>query len=88
MAKTMSSRTVDELLASKGIYLDSVRKMADGGFTGRKSFFYRQGNSAEKIAERIKAAIPGVEILEAYDEWKAWPKTSYFVVRFQLPEGI
>ncbi len=78
----MKRKEVLEKLWAAGIHEDRLTAHADGSFTFKRSYYYMMGNSAEKIAEKIKTAIPEVKILEAYDAWKAWPKTSYFVVKF------
>ena len=70
------------VLQEKGIYPDRLIAHKDGSFTVKESYYYRHGQSPEKIADKIKKAIPGVEIIDTEDEWRAWPKTSYFVVKF------
>ena len=70
------------VLQEKGIYPNRLIAHKDGSFTVKKSYFYRFGQSPEKIADKIKKAIPWAEIIDTEDEWRAWPKTSYFVVKF------
>jgi hypothetical protein len=70
-------------LQEEGIYPDRLVKHSDRTFTFKQSYFYQMGNSADKIAEKIKEALPA-EIIEAKDEWKPWPKTSYFTVIFKV----
>ena len=71
-------------LQGKGIYPDRLIAHKDGSFTVKESYYYRHGQSPEKIADKIKKAIPGIEIIDTEDEWRAWPKTSYFVVKFRI----
>lgn len=79
----MTRAKVLGLLYSAGIYEDNLR-LRNGVFTFKRAYFYRHGNSAEKVAERLKKAIPDIEIVETEDQWNSWPKTSYFVVRFKF----
>ena len=71
-------------LQGKGIYPDRLIAHKDGSFTVKESYYYRHGQSPEKIADKIKKAIHGIEIIDTEDEWRAWPKTSYFVVKFRI----
>ena len=70
------------VLQEKGIYPDRLIAHKDGSFTVKESYYYRHGQSPEKIADKIKKAIPWVEIIDTEDEWREWPETSYFVVKF------
>lgn len=86
IAVTLSvpKKIILEELAQKNIHLSKLIKHKDGTYTAKNAYFYRHGETPLKLAHRIAAAIPGAEVLEAYDDWKEWPKTSYFVVRFQI----
>jgi len=85
----MKTAEVKKILEDAGIHADKffVRK---GIFTFKRMFFYTGGNSAYKIAEKIKQALNvniialNVNIVEALDDWQSWPKGSYFVVKFTL----
>ena len=59
----------------------SVRK---GVWTVKRYYFYHIGYSPEKLADKIKSLIPTTKILDCIDDWHAWPKSSYFVVKFAL----
>ena len=78
----MKKAKVVEELEKAGFSTDHITAHKDGSFTWKRSFFYTHGNSARKLAMRMKEALP-ITIVEAYDDWKEWPKTSYFVVRFR-----
>lgn len=82
----MKKDQIKKALEENNIFPDKLTQHKDGTFTFKRSFFYTHGISADIIAEKIKKALPGVVILEAFDDWKEWPKTSYFVVRFTLGE--
>lgn len=74
-------------LHAAGLHPDKLGiRGRDGAVVYRRSYFYRHGGGPEKIAEVILKAIPEATILETHDEWAAWPKTSYFMVAFKVPE--
>lgn len=68
--------------------VDSVSFKRNGTIIAKRAYFYRHGNSPDKVAERLQSDLKKegieIEIVETYDDWKAWPKTSYFVVVFKL----
>lgn len=72
-------------LSKKGLYADSLTK-SKGIWTFKKSYFYRLGQSAEVIAEKIEEALPKAKIVSSNDKWNRWPKRSYFEVKFQWEE--
>ena len=86
MAKLTSTK-ITELLNLGGVHPDSVHT-SKGAFVAKRAYFYRHGMTPEKIAESIVKALNKsglqVTILEANDEWRNWPKTSYFVVKFKV----
>ncbi len=80
----MKRQEVLNKLWDAGIYEDRFMAHKDGSFTYKRSFYYKHGNSSDNIAERITEAIPGAVVLEARDNQRAWPNTSYFVVKFKV----
>jgi len=70
-------------LEKAGFYPDKISIKKDQ-VTVKKGYFYRFGETAEHIAEMVKKAIPEAHILQAQDEWKVWPKNSYFIVKFLI----
>lgn len=56
----------------------------NGSIEFKQSFFFRNGGSADKLAERLTSALAAVgfkmKVVSAEEQWKAWPKTSYWVV--------
>lgn len=70
----------------ESLHMDSLTFGRDGTITAKRGFFYRHGMSAELLAEKIKKALPEAIIIEAYEHWAAWPKDSYWVVKFKMPE--
>lgn len=60
----------------------------DGTVSFKDSFFYRFGktpdNTAQKYLKKLAAAGYSATILEATENWAAWPTTSYMVARFQI----
>ena len=83
MAKTRSLlSTVRETLASTSDSVGFSKK--DSAFVVKRTYFYRHGMTAEKLADHVKTLLPAASVVSARDYWKAWPATSYFEVRFTL----
>lgn len=78
---------IREQLYHAGVSEESVTFSKKGHITAKVAFFYRHGKSHEKLAAAITQHVPDALITEAFEDWKAWPKTSYFVVRFILSSG-
>ena len=78
----MKTAEVRETLEKAGIHSDKFFQRK-GIFTFKRGFFYTHGQSAYKIAEKIKQAL-NAEVVEVLDDWQSWPKDSYFVVKFKL----
>lgn len=55
-------------------------------YIAKRHYFYTHGMTAEKLVAAIKLALPGatVTVIEAADKWHAWPRDSWFEVRFQF----
>jgi hypothetical protein len=68
--------------------IDKLTFKKDGTIEGKRGYFYRHGQSPEKVAEQLKAALAkeGIEIriVNTFDDFKPWPKDSNFVVVFKL----
>ena len=91
MAWTKQAREqVRDRLFRASLPFDTFRFKQDGTVECRHAYFYRHGMSPDKLAEKIKAAIPEAMIVDTEDRWAAWPKTSYFVVVFRVaaPEVV
>ena len=82
---TLNGKTVALDLALKGVSSDKLTMSKDGVFTLRVGFFYTHGRTSEKLAAEIVAAVPGTEVIEHHEAWNAWPKDSYWEVKFRLP---
>ena len=85
MAKKMIfQKFVEENL----IGVDKITRHKDGTFSLKRSFFYRHGMDTNKFYEIISKQLTelGVEFIveETFEDWKPWPKTSYFVVRISV----
>ena len=55
-----------------------------GQFVARWFFYYTHGQNSQHYAEKIKEALPEAVIEDHSMEWNAWPKDSYFEVRFTV----
>ena len=79
-----TKKALTEKLSSVGS--DKVVFHRDGSVTAKHGFFYTHGYHAENFAERIKSAVDGVTVIEAFDDWQPWPKDSYLTVKFTVGE--
>jgi hypothetical protein len=77
----MQKKQIREKLA--GI-ADSIRFKRDGSIEAKHGYFYTHGYTEGKMAAGIKAIFPSTEILSSTNHWAAWPRDSYFYVRFRL----
>ena len=59
----------------------SLRK---GVYTAKWFYFYTHGMTTEKCENKVHKAFPNAEITKSQDCWNAWPKDSWFEVRFTL----
>jgi hypothetical protein len=73
-------------LIQENLKFDKVMFHKDGAVTVKRSYFYTHGYNCDKLAEKIKQLLPTlkIEIIEQDDQFKTWPKTSYFVVKFKV----
>lgn len=76
---------IENTLNEKGLYPDKLT-YRKGVFTYKDSYFYTLGNSPEKLADKIMAALPKITIVDTENQWRRWPKTSWFIVKFSLRE--
>ncbi len=90
--KKLTSGKVLLLLKDAGFHPDKITKRGDV-FIGRWGFFYPHGNSAYKIAAKLKEALPNIEITDTEDVWTPFngfapvSRQSHFQVRFKLNEN-
>lgn len=68
---------------------DVVVFKKDGSIVFKNSYFYHHGRTAENFSSDIKFTLInrlGIDckIVDKYDAWKKWPKTSYFVCVIKL----
>ena len=65
-----------------------TRRSRDNSWLVKVFFFYRHGNSPEKVATQIMETLRKigvkVEVLEKHEYWNQWPKNSWFEVRFKV----
>jgi hypothetical protein len=79
----MNPKQVKEKLV--GIF-DRVSVKKDGTYNARRDYFYRHGSTAQGFGEAVMKVIPGAVLIKAEDNWKAWPKQSFFHVTFRVNE--
>lgn len=59
----------------------SLRK---GVYTAKWSYFYTHGKTVEDYENKVKKEFPNAVITDSSNHWNAWPKDSWFEVRFTL----
>ena len=74
--------------ADATLIVDKITCRASGVIELRRSFFYRHGNTPETLAAKYADYLPdGWEAFDAKEEWREWPKTSYWVVFIRQVEN-
>ena len=66
---------------------EKVTNKKDGTIEVRHSYFYRFGSTPDGMARKLERLMPFAVAVESGDEWAAWPKTSYFMVKLALKSG-
>lgn len=57
----------------------------DGSFTVRSGYFYRsQGLKPEVMLAEVRKAFPQAQVVSVGDFFNAWPRESYFELRFTV----
>jgi hypothetical protein len=60
----------------------------DGSFTVRKTYYFSFGRSTADWSDEVQQFFHDrnieIEIIEADENWNAWPKYSYWRVRFKV----
>jgi len=87
-ASNLRERVRGRLAGENGINEESLVRHKDGSFSVTRGFFYRMGKSEEDLAERLKEALPEATVVEMKEHWRAWPKHSYWQVRFTVPQDL
>jgi hypothetical protein len=68
--------------------IDKLTFKRDGTIEGRRGYFYRHGTTPQGVADNLKSVLAGqgidIDIVDAYDDFKTWPKDSNFVVVFRI----
>jgi len=57
---------------------DHVTFKRDGTIEAKFSYFYRMGNTPKSVCYKLTRAVPGLKVVDAWDDFARWPKTSYF----------
>lgn len=60
-------------------YPDRIIAKKDGTVAVRKTYFYRHGQTAQTWGQKVTVALGDkAHLIEISDNWKDWPKLSYF----------
>lgn len=78
----------DDAVLSTNAHADKIVCHKDGTVSVKRSYFYHNGMTPERWASQVLHSQEGEEAIgsfavaiEKYDDWRAWPAASYFVVR-------
>jgi hypothetical protein len=74
---------MEEKLNEKGFYPDKLT-YSKNVWTFKKSYFYKMGQSADELAAKLTMLLPELVVLSSEDKHARWPKTSYFIVKFEV----
>ena len=84
MKKIIFQKFVEENIMG----VDKIVRHKDGTFSLKKGFFYRHGMDSDKwaniLSERLSKANVNFNIVESFEDWNAWPKDSWFVVKIEV----
>jgi len=75
---------VTNRLQQNGVFPDKLIRKKDGSYEFRKGYFYRHGQTTEQFVAAILRVYPEAKIVDQGDFFNAWPKDSYFMVRFKI----
>jgi|688.fasta_scaffold407146_2 hypothetical protein len=68
--------------------IDKLTFKKDGTIEGKRGYFYKHGQTPDGTAKQLESALKGeginIQVIDAYDDFKPWPKDSNFVVIFKL----
>lgn len=88
MAKSLTAKQVQELLAEHGVYVEDYNlyksRKHKGAYVLREGFFYTHGKTAEDLVAKVLRAFPNAQIINKAEIWQTWPKDSYWEVVFRL----
>jgi hypothetical protein len=84
-ATAKDRRTVESLLEHVA---DRVVCHRDGTISAKRGFFYKHGQTSEGFANKVIKTITGISLVEHFEDWNAWPKDSWFVVKFKIDRPI
>lgn len=79
-----SPKQIKELLSG----VDMVSKNKSGNYIARWTFFYTNGKTSEKYAEKVKSTLPGVKVINSGEHWAPFrggasiQQSSHFWVEF------
>jgi len=66
------------------LYVDKVTCRASGMIELRRHYFYQMGKTPKTFAAEVaKVLLAGWEVFASKNEWRVWPKDSYWVVYIQ-----
>jgi len=79
------NKSVIERLQDKTGYTIGYSNKKDE-YIVKSGYFYTHGFDEDKLAANVLKVIPEAQITDKSNHWNAWPRDSWFEVRFKVPE--
>jgi len=90
MNKGTKKKKITKKFLEENFFFDKVSRTRDGTFKIRKAFFYRGGMTASgwgrKVISQLREAGIDARLVRTEEEWKEWPKTSYFMAEVEIKQ--
>jgi len=83
----MTTKQIKDKLAN---IADTVARNKAGNYVARRGYFFRHGQSADRFAADVAAALPGAVVLNKWDNYAAFSgaaslaRSSHFGVEFRI----
>lgn len=80
MATQFQKQVKKQLEESSDVHPDKIVMKSDGSVEVKRGYFYRHGMDANMWGDKVSKALTiSHKLYNVRDDWKAWPKDSYFV---------
>jgi hypothetical protein len=84
----INKKKLKEVFETEFLGIDKLSFRRDGTIIAKRGYFYKHGNTPDKIADNLKTKLEAhgltINIVNTYDDFKPWPKDSNFVVEFKI----
>lgn len=84
----MTKKKITKKYLEENFIFDKVSKTKEGTFKIRRDYFYTHGMDEDKWGREVIAQLKkaGIEarVVKTRDEYKTWPKSSYFMAEVRI----